>query len=521
MKRSLSFAGLLCFLLLPVFVFGQQPVNMEMMEKLKKEEKEHSQIPFIAHNLTDVVGPRLTNSPGYKRAVEWTVKIMKEWGLQNAGPEAWGEFGKGWSTEESYVAMKKPYYQPMIGYPVAWTGSTNNAVSAKVILLDKLDSASITKMGEGLRGRIVLVKITDTVIRTAFTAYSKRYTDTAALNKLPDSYMVSRKMLDYYIPFIINGYKARLYLQSKGAIALLTAKTQGRDGTLFVDGSPAFAKGYEPALPEMVVSTEDYLKLMRLLQDKKDVEVALNVKNKFYSDDMTGYNVIAEIPGSDPVLKNEVVMLGGHLDSWHSGTGATDNAAGCIVAMEVVRLLKALGVQPKRTIRIALWGGEEQGLLGSFGYVKKHFGNPRDMKLKPEQMNISGYFNLDNGSGKIRGIYLQNNEKVRDLFMAWLKPFADMGATGITGSNTGSTDHSSFDAVGIPAFQFIQDPLEYETRTHHSNMDVYDHLSIEDLKQAATVMAAFIYNTAMLDEKLPRKPLPQPERFVFDSDFPL
>lgn len=518
MKVSLGFFRLV-LVMLP-YAGGAQEVNMEVMQKLKDEERLHSQIKFIAHNLTDVTGPRLTNSPGYKRALEWTVKTMREWGLANAAPEAWGEFGKGWSTEEAYVAMKKPYYQPIIGYPVAWTGGTSNPVSAKVILLDKLDSATITQIGEELRGKIVMVKSEDTLIRSAFTAYAKRYPD-SALNKLPDTYMVKKSMLDYYIPFIMKGYKTKLYLQSKGAVALFSEKGQGRDGTLFVDGSPAFEKDYMPTLPEMVISTEDYLKMMRLLLDKTDVEVDANVKNKFYTEDMTGYNVVAEIPGSDPVLKNEVVMLGGHLDSWHSGTGATDNAAGCIVAMEAVRLLKALGLQPKRTVRIALWGGEEQGLLGSFGYVKKHYGDPKDMKLRPEQMNVSAYFNLDNGSGKIRGIYLQNNEKVRDIFTAWLQPFADMGATGVTSSNTGSTDHLSFDAVGIPAFQFIQDPLEYETRTHHSNMDVYDHLSIDDLQQAATVMAAFVYNTAMRDERLPRKPQPKPERFVFDTDFPL
>jgi Zn-dependent M28 family amino/carboxypeptidase len=247
----------------------------------------------------------------------------------------------------------------------------------------------------------------------------------------------------------------------------------------------------------------------------------MNVQNSFHDKDLTGYNVIAELPGTDPGLKAEVVMLGGHLDSWAAGTGATDNAAGCIVMLEVMRILKALDVQPKRTIRLALWGGEEQGLYGSFGYVKKHFGDPANMQLKPEQNKISAYYNLDNGSGKIRGIYLQNNEATRDIFKAWLEPFADLGATGITASNTGSTDHISFDAVGIPAFQFIQDPLEYETRTHHSNMDTYDHLSIEDMQQAAVVIAGFVYNTAMRAEKLPRKPLPAPARFVFDFDFPL
>ena len=220
--------------------------------------------------------------------------------------------------------------------------------------------------------------------------------------------------------------------------------------------------------------------------------------------------MIAEIPGTDPKLKDEVVMLGGHLDSWHSGTGATDNAAGCAVMMEAVRLLKTLNVQPRRTIRIALWSGEEQGLFGSRNYVKNHFGDPATMQLTPDQSKISAYYNLDNGSGKIRGVYLQENEKVRPIFAEWLKPFEEMGANTLTINTTGSTDHVSFDGVGIPGFQFIQDPLEYDTRTHHSNMDTYDHLVPADLKEAAAVVAAFVYNTAQRDEKLPRKPLPEP-----------
>jgi Zn-dependent M28 family amino/carboxypeptidase len=271
----------------------------------------------------------------------------------------------------------------------------------------------------------------------------------------------------------------------------------------------------------MKTSREDYLKLFRLIKDNKKVELEMNLQNTFYENDLTGYNFVAEIPGSDPQLKNQVVMLGGHLDSWVGGTGATDNAAGSIVMLEALRILKTLGIQPRRTIRIALWGGEEQGLFGSFGYVKKHFGDPINMQLSAEQAIVSAYYNLDNGSGKIRGIYAQGNPEVRELFKSWLVPFADMGAAGgVTMSNTGSTDHLSFDAVGIPGFQFIQDPLEYETRTHHSNMDTYEHLSIPDLQQAAVIVAAFVYNTAMRNDMIHRKPLPKPERFVFDTDFP-
>jgi Zn-dependent M28 family amino/carboxypeptidase len=235
--------------------------------------------------------------------------------------------------------------------------------------------------------------------------------------------------------------------------------------------------------------------------------VQAELKTTFYDKDTLGYNIIAEIPGTDPKLKDQVVMLGGHFDSWQSSTGASDNAAGSAVAIEAVRILKALGVKPRRTIRIALWDGEEEGLLGSRGYVLKHFGDPRTLELKPEQSKVSGYFNYDNGSGKIRGIYLQGNDAVRPIFEEWLKPFHDMGASTVTIRTTGGTDHLSFDAIGIPGFQFIQDPLDYSTRVHHSNMDNYDHASKSDLMQSAIIMASFVYNTAMRDEMLPRKPL--------------
>jgi len=403
---------------------------------------------------------------------------------------------------------------------VPWCKSTGKSTTADLILLNNLDSASIDSAGSSLNRKFVMVKPSNLTIPDAFKAYATRYADTA-LDNLPDDYMVTRQQIDEFMPFIKKDYYTKLYLEKKGAAGLILSNRGSIDGTVFVDGGAGYAKGYNATLPEMKISREDYLKFMRLLQDHKQVQVEMNVENTFYDKDLTGYNFVAEIPGTDPKLKSEIVMLGGHLDSWAGGTGATDNGAGSIVMLEAMRILKTLNIQPRRTIRIALWGGEEQGLYGSFGYVKKHFGDPADMKLKPEQSKISAYYNLDNGTGKIRGIYLQNNDSVRDIFKAWLIPFNDMGATGITRSNTGSTDHISFDAVGIPAFQFIQDPMEYETRTHHSNMDTYDHLSIEDLQQAAVVVAAFVYNTAMRNDMLPRKPLPAPEKFVFDIDFPL
>jgi Zn-dependent M28 family amino/carboxypeptidase len=261
----------------------------------------------------------------------------------------------------------------------------------------------------------------------------------------------------------------------------------------------------------VMLSSDDYLRVQRLVEAGTKVELEADVKTKFFTDDLQGYNVIAEIPGTDPVLKDEIVMLGGHLDSWHGATGATDNAAGCAVMMEAVRILKALGVQPRRTIRIALWSGEEQGLFGSRNYVKNHFADRTTMELKPDHAKISAYYNVDNGSGKIRGVYMEGNKVAAPIFQQWLTPFNDMGAKTITLDPTSGTDHQSFDAVGIPAFQFIQDELEYDTRTHHTNMDTYDHLSPEDLKQAAVIVAAFVYNTAQRDEKIPRKELPKPQ----------
>jgi Zn-dependent M28 family amino/carboxypeptidase len=299
-----------------------------------------------------------------------------------------------------------------------------------------------------------------------------------------------------------------MYLKERPALVLSTSR--GNEGTIFVQGGGQYTKD-APELPaNVVLSSDDYLRLQRLANAGIPVELEADVKTKFFDKDLKGYNVIAEIPGTDPKLKDEVVMIGGHLDSWHGATGATDNAAGCSVMMEAIRLLKTSNFQPRRTIRIALWGGEEQGLHGSRNFVKMHVADPATMQLQPAQSKITAYYNLDNGTGKIRGVYLQGNDKAKPIFTKWLEPFKDLGASTVTISNTGGTDHLSFDAVGIPGFQFIQDEIEYDTRTHHSNMDTYDHLVPEDLKQAATIVAAFVFNTAQRDEMIPRKELPKP-----------
>jgi Zn-dependent M28 family amino/carboxypeptidase len=286
---------------------------------------------------------------------------------------------------------------------------------------------------------------------------------------------------------------------------------QGNDGTIFVSSGGAYGKDAEVAPASVVLSSDDYLRLQRLVDSGVPVSIEADVKTKFNTEDLKGYNVVAEIPGTDPSLKEELVMLGGHLDSWHAATGATDNAAGCSVMMEVMRILKATGFQPRRTIRIALWSGEEQGLFGSRNYVKNHFADRATMELKPDHSKVSAYYNIDNGTGKIRGVYLQGNKDAGPIFAKWLEPFKDLGASTITISNTGGTDHLSFDAVGIPGFQFIQDEIEYDTRTHHTNMDTYDHLVADDLKQIATIVASFVYNTSQRDQKMPRKELPKPQ----------
>ncbi len=505
--------------LAPMVSWAQtEPIDSVMIHRIREEGLHHSQVRSIAHAITDVAGPRLTNSPGWHRAADWFVNTMKEWGLSNAQKEAWGEFGYGWWLERSYAAMKTPYYSSLLAYPAPWSGSTNGPITASVILVKKMDSAYIAEHASEFKGKVLLFQSADSSLKADFTADATRYSD-ADLAKLGDTYMFTRQMVQMILPQLKRMVQLKQMIREAGPAAILEVSRGGRDGTVFVDGFGGYHKADQPARPDLIVEKEDYLRIQRLLEGGTPVQVELDVQAKLTSD-LQGHNVVAEIPGTDPTLKAEVVMLGGHLDSWASATGATDNGAGSIVAIEAIRILKTLGVKPRRTIRISLWDGEEQGLLGSFHYVKNHFGDPADMKLKPEQDKVSAYYNLDNGSGRIRGIFAQGNDKVVPIFTQWLEPFKDLGASTVSLHNTGSTDHLSFDAVGIPGFQFIQDPLDYESRTHHSNTDNYDHLLPDDLAQAATILAAFVYNTAQRSEKLPRKPLSKPEKFIFDDLLP-
>ncbi|HNK29865.1 MAG TPA: M20/M25/M40 family metallo-hydrolase, partial [Ferruginibacter sp.] len=471
-----------------------------------------SQVMNIAFHLTDESGPRLTNSPGFLRAANWAKEELTRMGLVNATLEPWGDFGKGWEQTRCYVAMTAPYYVPMIAIPRAWTGSTpgKKMISSDVILIKAKDSAELYQKYAGtLKGKIVMLYSRDT-LKPSFEPDGVRFSHEALdkmANAKPDT---TRRVLTGRRP---QGLAARLwenFCKNEKPALVLSMNSLGNDGTLFVQNGSSPSKDSSRYFAWVMLSSDDYLRVQRLVEAGQKVEMEADVKTKFYNNDIKGYNVIAEIPGTDPVLKNEIVMLGGHLDSWQGATGATDNAAGCAVMMEAVRIIKALGLQPKRTIRIALWSGEEQGLLGSRAYVRNHFADPADMVLKPEHGNISAYYNLDNGTGRIRGIYLQGNAAAGAIFAKWLEPFYELDAKTITINNTGGTDHLAFDGVGIPGFQFIQDEIEYDTRTHHTNMDTYDHLVPEDLKQAATIVASFVYNTAQRDEKIPRKELPKP-----------
>ncbi|GAA3981657.1 M20/M25/M40 family metallo-hydrolase [Mucilaginibacter dorajii] len=325
--------------------------------------------------------------------------------------------------------------------------------------------------------------------------------------------MVSREMIQQYVGIFKSMARADVLFKQSGAVAIISTGSTSINGTVVVQSFNAYKLNIPETLPKVSMAAEDCQKIKRLIKSGHPVELELNIQGKI-SPETKGYNVVGEITGTDPKLKSQLVMLGGHLDSWSAATGATDNAAGCIVMLEAVRLLDSLHLKPKRTIRIALWSGEEQGLLGSFNYAKIHFMD--NGKVKPEQAKVSAYYNLDNGTGKIRGIYTQNNETIKPIFEQWFVPFHDMGAAAVTTKNTGSTDHLSFDWAGIPGFQFVQDPIDYETRTHHSNQDNYDHLQIDDLKQAAIIVASFVYQSSVRPALLPRKPLVV-EPFAFDG----
>lgn len=506
---------------------AEEPVDLEMVGKIRQEAFHRSQVIDTLQHLTEQIGPRLTNSPAMAQANAWTRAKFSEWGLVNVHDEAFADFGRGWTFSTASLDLLAPRAAPLHAVPKAWTPGTNGPVEGEAIALTLKTPADLDKYKGKLRGKIALLSEKRDYEPDTEPA-SKRY-DEAGLNDLLNFSMpasggaeTKAKRLKEYRERTELAKATNQFLIDEGAIAALSI-SGWNDGILRVGAGGSRKAGESVGVPELVVAAEHYNPLLRALDRKETVRLRVNSDARFTSEaNDPGYNTIAELKGSGKA--DEVVMLGAHMDSWHAGTGASDNGAGVAVMMEAMRILKAVGAKPKRTIRVALWSGEEQGLIGSTDYVSRHFAaypEPTDpaQKALPSYLRdatgalqktkdygkFSAYFNLDNGSGKIRGIYAQENQAVMPIFKAWMAPFNDLGATIVTSRNTGSTDHIPFDRVGLPGFQFVQDRLDYGTQVHHSDLDTYDHASPDDLKQAAAIIAAFAYQAAMRDAPLPRK----------------
>ena len=526
---------------------SQEAVDLGVVDRIKGEAFTRSEVMDHLRNLTDVHGPRLTGSPQFEEAAKWAADRLTSFGLANVHVERWGPFGRSWSVDEYSAEVVAPHYMRLAAMPLAWSSSTPGVVTGEPLVtpLDVGFLAGFKKISENfeayrrqwtgkLRGRIILLapgKPTPPREKALFT----RYTDgelaemsnapepaaAAHISKLDDLqwpdkpeevFKLFMGMPEAIVDQLIDRYDALAlersrFFAAEGVAAVLRADDRAREGLLAAEAAGSYRSRDPLAPPTFVVSAEHYDRIARLVEDKQPVKVRLALKTTVSDKDMDGENIVGEIPGG--ARKDEIVMIGAHFDSWHSGTGATDNGAGSAVMIEVMRILKTLNLKLDRTVRIALWGGEEQGLLGSRAYVKAHFADPDTMALKPEHAALSGYFNLDNGSGKIRGVYLQGHEAMRPIFEQWLAPFRDLGVTTITIRNTGGTDHLSFTRVGLPGFQFIQDPLDYGTLTHHTSADTYDHAVPADLMQASAVIASVVYDAANRTERLPRRELPK------------
>jgi hypothetical protein len=528
---ALSLASMLAMPLI-----GEEKVDLAAIHKIKYEAFQNSKVMETMFWLTDANGHRLAGSPGYKKAGDWAVTRMKEFGLSNVKTEKWGPFGKGWNYTHYEGHMIEPSYSPLIGFPLAWTAGTNGTVSGEPILTTLANDADLAKWKGKLKDKIILTEaLKDQAMIMA--APAKRWTDAELANEAmaPDPGLsrgprgggpppaggrparagapgAPGAPADPMAAFAsLRQFRTKLqkFLAEEGpAVILQPGSGNSTGGTVFGSGGGG-REAKDAVVPCTIALTpEHYNRIVRLIDHKVPVKLEFNVKAEF-TEPADSFNVIGEIPGTGK-HKDEVVMIGAHLDSWHGGTGATDNAAGSSVMLEAMRILKDSGLKLDRTVRIGLWGGEEEGLLGSKAYVREHFADTRTMKTTEQHEKFAGYFNIDNGTGKIRGIYLQGNDMVQPIFEAWLAPFKDLGATTTTIRDTGGTDHQSFDGVGLPGFQFIQDEVEYNQRTHHSNMDVYDRIQKGDMMQISAIVASFVYNTANRDEKLPRKPLPKP-----------
>lgn len=504
-----------------------EPVDWEMVNRIRDEGFNRSQVVEILRHLTDIIGPRLTGSPGMMEANEWTRDELASWGLDNAHLEEWGPFGNGWSFSRASVHLLEPRSVPLMALPRAWTPGTDGPVRGAAMKVEIEEEDDLEKYRGEVAGKILFMdkaREIDPEEKAAFDRFTLEELEELEMYEMPEkrkSDWLERARKRWRFSQAFNQF-----LEDEGVLA--TVRISSRDGgTLRLGSGGSREPGESVGVTSIAMMAEQYNWILRLLEDEIPVEIEVEIEARFHKKDRMAYNTIAEIPGTD--MSDEIVMVGAHLDSWHAAAGANDNAAGSAVVMEAVRLLKVLGVQPRRTIRIGLWSAEEQGLLGSRAHVERHFAvQPRaddpeeeeypprlrtpawPIEVKPGHTSFSAYFNIDNGGGKIRGIYTRANSAVVPLFEAWLEPFHDLGADTLTANpNIGGTDHYSFDRVGLPGFQFIQDPLDYFPRTHHSNLDTLDHARREDLMQASVIVASFVYHAAMRDEKLPRKPMPR------------
>jgi hypothetical protein len=501
------------FLAISSSLLFAQSTEENVVDVIKKHGLEQSEVMDHASWMTDVYGPRLTGSPMLDKATEWAQQRLSSYGMSNVHLHEWGPFGRGWQMDHFEMHTEGPTYWPLMAYPKAWSPSVQG--TAEVVYLQIIDEDDLAQYNGKLSGKFVMI---DTIrnVDPPFDAMGSRHDVESLFSMATAGKPTPRPRRRNRVGFGLN-QKIWDMLEREKPLAVLDRSYKGDLGTVFVSGARTSEgssrdKG-KSVVPQVTLSVEHYNRIFRMMSKGVPVKLSIDLKTQYTNDDEMEHNIIAEIPGTD--LKDEVVMFGAHFDSWHTGTGATDNAAGSSVMMEVARILmetiKEIGIQPRRTLRLALWTGEEQGLHGSRNYVGDFFADFGEsgftpQELKPENEKVSAYYNLDNGTGKIRGVYLQGNESVRPIFREWLEPFEDLEAKTLTLRNTGGTDHLPFDAIGIPGFQFIQDPMAYFSRTHHSNMDNFDHLVEEDLSQAATIIANFVWQTSQRDERLPRKP---------------
>ena len=490
MKRYLLTTFVLCFCLFASpAVAVQEQVDRDIIAKIRDEGLNRSQVYETFTHFTEDIGPRLTGSPAFKTAADWAQVKLKEYGLENPRLEAW-EFGRGWALDKFSIEMVEPRYMPLIGYPEAWSASMAGEVTAAPIFLGDKKQDEVEQMRGKLKGAIVMSQPIQTSFERADRPQPTMFDTPVAIGQ-------PRPPAGPAGSFITPQNMAKLLRETGAGVVL--RPNRGEHGTLFVLGRD----NGEAALPSVVLSAEHYNMIARMIQRGIAVKLRVNLQTRFLTEDKNGYNVLAELPGSDPALRDEVVMIGGHLDSWHSSTGATDNADGAAAVMEAMRILKAIGARPKRTIRMALWGGEEQGLHGSAKYVAKYLAGEANKSAR-EKFNV--YFNLDPGTGPIYGWYLENNPAVKPIFDAWLEPFKDLGARKNILQGIGNTDHLSYTRAGMAGFNPVQDYVDYDVRTHHTNMDTFERVKADDLKQCAMVLASFAYHAAIRAEKIPLAP---------------